>query len=43
LDTPPAVLDNLYKFIVPAVAGPARLVPLPVLATDELSADALRV
>jgi hypothetical protein len=38
-----AVLDNLYKFIVPAVAGPARLVPLPVLATDELSADALRV
>jgi fido (protein-threonine AMPylation protein) len=38
-----AVLDNLYKFIVPAVAGPARLVPLQVLATDELSADALRV
>ena len=28
-----AVLDNLYKFIVPAVAGPARLVPLPALAT----------
>ena len=23
-----AILDNLYKFIVPAVAGPARLVPL---------------
>jgi hypothetical protein len=22
-----AVLDNLYKFIVPVVAGPARLVP----------------
>jgi fido (protein-threonine AMPylation protein) len=38
-----AVLDNLYKFIVPAVAGTARLVPLQVLATDELSADALRV
>ena len=38
-----AVLDNLYKFIVPAIAGPARLVPLPALATDLLSADALRV
>jgi fido (protein-threonine AMPylation protein) len=38
-----AVLDNLYKFIVPAIAGPARLVPLPALATDDLSANALRV
>jgi len=38
-----AVLDNLYKFIVPAIAGPARLVPLPALATGELSANALRV
>lgn len=38
-----AILDNLYKFIVPAVAGPARLVPLPALATDDLSANALRV
>lgn len=38
-----AVLDNLYKFVVPAVAGPARLVPLPALATDQLSANALRV
>jgi hypothetical protein len=38
-----AILDNLYKFVVPAVAGPARLVPLPALATDALSADALRV
>jgi hypothetical protein len=33
----------LYKFVVPAVAGPARLVPLPALATDELSSNALRV
>jgi hypothetical protein len=33
----------LYKFVVPAVAGPARLVPLPALADDLLSADALRV
>ena len=38
-----AILDNLYKFVVPAVAGPARLVPLPALATDVLSANALRV
>jgi hypothetical protein len=38
-----AILDNLYKFIVPAVAGPARLVPLAALATQHLSANALRV
>lgn len=38
-----AILDNLYKFIVPAIAGPARLVPLPALATKKLSANALRV
>ena len=38
-----AVLDNLYKFVVPAVAGPARLVPLPALATPDVSANALRV
>jgi Fic/DOC family len=38
-----AILDNLYKFIVPAVAGPARLVSLPALATSEISANALRV
>ncbi len=38
-----AILDNLYKFIVPATAGPARLVPLPALATPLLSANALRV
>lgn len=38
-----AILDNLYKFVVPAIAGPARLVPLPALATTELSANALRV
>jgi hypothetical protein len=38
-----AVLDNLYKFVVPAIAGPARLVPLQALAGDGLSADALRV
>ena len=38
-----AILANLYKFIVPAVAGPARLVPLPALATSEIAANALRV
>jgi hypothetical protein len=38
-----AVLDNLYKFIVPAIAGPARLVPLPVLASEDVSMNALRV
>jgi fido (protein-threonine AMPylation protein) len=38
-----AILDNLHKFVVPAVAGPARLVPLPALATTALSANALRV
>jgi hypothetical protein len=38
-----AILDNLYKFVVPAVAGPARLVPIAALATSELSLTALRV
>jgi hypothetical protein len=38
-----AILDNLYKFVVPAIAGPARLVPLPALATPQISANALRV
>ncbi len=38
-----ALLANLYKFIVPAVAGPARLVPLAALETEDISATALRV
>jgi hypothetical protein len=38
-----AILDNLYRFIVPAVAGPARLVPLTALATKSVTANALRV
>lgn len=38
-----AILDNLYRFVLPAIAGPARLVPLAALATPELSASALRV
>jgi Fic/DOC family len=38
-----AILDNLHKFVVPAVAGPLRLVPLPALASKQISANALRV
>ena len=39
-----AVTNNLYKFVVPAVAGPARLVPLASLVDEKagLSATALR-
>jgi Fic family protein len=38
-----AVLDNLYRFVVPAVAGPNRLVPLAALTTKTLTEGALRV
>jgi cell filamentation protein, protein adenylyltransferase len=38
-----AILDNLHRFVVPAVAGPVRLVPLTALARERLSANALRV
>lgn len=37
-----AVIDTLIRFIVPAVAGPARLVPLAALADRDTSARALR-
>ncbi len=37
-----AILDNLNRFVIPAVAGPARLVPLAALATRTVSANALR-
>jgi hypothetical protein len=37
-----AVLDNLYRFVVPAVAGPLRLVPLAALASRDLNVGALR-
>lgn len=37
-----AVIDTLMRFIVPAVAGPARLVPLAALADNEVSHRALR-
>ncbi|MGH2904953.1 MAG: Fic family protein [Solirubrobacteraceae bacterium] len=38
-----AILDNLHKFVVPAIAGRSRLVPLPALASERISANALRV
>lgn len=38
-----AILDNLYKLVVPAVAGPVRLVPLGALASSQITASALRV
>lgn len=37
-----AVLDTLMRFILPAVAGPGRLVPIAALADKEVSARALR-
>lgn len=38
-----AILDNLYRFVVPAMAGPARIVPLAALETPDIKASALRV
>jgi Fic family protein len=37
-----AMIDNLNRFIVPNVAGPARLVPLPALVDQEMTLAALR-
>jgi hypothetical protein len=37
-----AILDNLLGFVLPAFAGPARLVPLEALAGPDLSVVALR-
>lgn len=37
-----AMYDNLNRFIVPNVAGPARLVPLTALVDEEFSLAALR-
>lgn len=37
-----AMYDNLNRFIVPNVAGPARLVPLAALADEEFTLIALR-
>ena len=38
-----AIVDNLTRFIIPAVAGPARLLPLESLASKELNVAALRM
>jgi hypothetical protein len=38
-----SVTTNLYRFVMPAVAGPVKLLPLPALATRDISEDALRV
>lgn len=38
-----STLANLYRFVVPAVAGPSRIVPLAALETREIKASALRV
>jgi Fic family protein len=38
-----AVTESLHKFVLPAVAGPARLVPLASLASKDVSSEALRV
>lgn len=37
-----SVIDNLHRFIVPNIAGPARIVPLRSLADSDLSYEALR-
>jgi fido (protein-threonine AMPylation protein) len=37
-----AILDNLYRFIVPALVGPGRLVPIAALANRSITIGALR-
>ncbi|RIK17083.1 MAG: Fic family protein [Acidobacteria bacterium] len=37
-----AMIDNLNRFILPSVAGPARLVPLAALVDERFTAVALR-
>ncbi|WP_306214042.1 Fic family protein [Actinoplanes sp. RD1] len=38
-----SVTTNLYRFVMPAVAGPVKLLPLPALASKKISENALRV
>ncbi|WP_406285773.1 Fic family protein [Embleya sp. NBC_00896] len=38
-----SVTSNLHKFVIPAVAGPVRLVPLAALSASDLTESALRV
>lgn len=42
LITRAAMYDNLNRFIVPNVAGPARLVPLTALVAEDVTLAALR-
>jgi Fic family protein len=37
-----SVIDNLHRFVVPNIAGPARVVPLRSLVDEDLSYEALR-
>ena len=37
-----SVIDNLHRFVVPNIAGPARIVPLRSLQDRDLSYEALR-
>jgi hypothetical protein len=37
-----AILDNLHRFVLPAIAGPVKLVPLQALTTPKLRVTALR-
>ena len=37
-----AVLDNYYRLVLPAMAGPHKLVPLSALVTEEVTMRALR-
>lgn len=37
-----SILNSLHRFVIPAVAGPARLVPLAALETPAIKAPALR-
>lgn len=37
-----AITDNLHRFVIPGVTGPARMVPLAALVSEEFSLAALR-
>ncbi len=36
------ILDSLYRFVIPSVAGPLRLVPIAALASKQIAVSALR-
>jgi Fic family protein len=38
-----SITNNLYKFVLPAVAGPVKLLPLAALANGDATENALRV